>query len=58
MDRPGPRYKSLLHGVNLKNVRIEGEGNESVLDGNGDPYWYKMRRENRDRFTRGMFECR
>ena len=53
-DHAGPRYKSLLQGVHLENVEIRGEGRESVLDGNGDPYWYDMRHEKRDNFTRGM----
>ena len=52
-DHEGPRYKSLLQGVHLENVEIRGEGKESVVDGNGDPYWYDMRHEKRDKNTRG-----
>lgn len=54
-DHPGPRYMSLFQGTGLENVQIEGDGVDSVLDGNGDPYWYQMRSEHRDNHTRGIF---
>ena len=56
-DHPGPRYTSLLHGENLQNVTIQGEGMQSVIDGQGE-YWWDLRRKGLDRFTRGhLFEC-
>ena len=51
-DHPGPRYTSLLHGEQLQNVTIRGQGNTSVLDGQG-AYWWNMRRNKLDQYTRG-----
>jgi hypothetical protein len=51
-DHPGPRYTSLLHGEHLQNVTIRGQGNTSVLDGQG-AYWWNMRRQKLDQYTRG-----
>jgi len=56
-DHKGPRYTSLLHGENLQNVTVQGEGVDSVVDGQGE-YWWNMRRNGLDKFTRGnLFEC-
>ena len=38
-DHPGPRYSSLLHGEHLINVTIQGQGPDSVIDGNGQVWW-------------------
>jgi hypothetical protein len=51
-DHPGPRYTSLLHGEHLENVTIQGEGNSSVLDGQGE-YWWNMHRQKLENYTRG-----
>jgi polygalacturonase len=51
-DHPGPRYTSLLHGEHLRNVTIQGDGEASVLDGQG-AYWWDMRRQKLENFTRG-----
>jgi polygalacturonase len=51
-DHPGPRHTSLIHGEHLQNVTIRGHGNSSVLDGQG-AYWWKLRRQNLDQYTRG-----
>jgi len=34
-----PRFTSLIHGEHLSDVTIRGDGNSSVLDGNGDYWW-------------------
>lgn len=38
-DHQGPRHTSLLHGEYLSNVTIRGEGNQSILDGQGKYWW-------------------
>jgi polygalacturonase len=42
-DHVGPRFTSLLHGEHLQNVSITGDGNSSILNGNGK-YWWDLRK--------------
>ena len=51
-DHPGPRYSSLLHGEHLYNVTIQGQGRQSVIDGNGQSWWDK-RIHGKENITRG-----
>lgn len=38
-SRSGPRYTSLLNGEHLANVTIRGDGNSSIVDGQGSFWW-------------------
>ena len=49
-DHPGPRYTSLLHGEHVEDVAVVGEGETSVLDGNGEYWWDAVHDLN---YTRG-----
>jgi hypothetical protein len=51
-DHKGPRYTSLIHGENLVNVTIQGEGLNSVLDGQGE-YWWNIHHSGNENYTRG-----
>ncbi|XP_047341392.1 probable polygalacturonase [Impatiens glandulifera] len=42
-EHPGPRYGSLIHGQNLKDVVITG--NNGTIDGNGKLWWEKHRKK-------------
>lgn len=48
-NHKGPRYTSLIHGENLINVTIQGEGMNSIIDGQGE-YWWTLQNSN---YTRG-----
>ena len=51
-DHPGPRHSSLLHGEHLENVTIVGQGESSIIDGNGW-IWWKRRLNGDETITRG-----
>uniref|UniRef100_A0A7C9AWA5 Endo-polygalacturonase n=1 Tax=Opuntia streptacantha TaxID=393608 RepID=A0A7C9AWA5_OPUST len=40
-EHPGPRYGSLIHGQNLKDIVITG--NNGTIDGQGQTWWTKYR---------------
>ncbi|KAJ4954226.1 hypothetical protein NE237_031058 [Protea cynaroides] len=42
-EHPGPRYGSLIHGQNLKDVIITGHN--GTIDGQGKAWWVKYRRK-------------
>ena len=48
-DHPGPRRVSLIHGFNLTNVIVTGNG---TIDGNG-PFWWDRHNERVETHTRG-----
>ncbi|KAF9615056.1 hypothetical protein IFM89_021627 [Coptis chinensis] len=49
-ERPGPRYCSLIHGQNLKDVDITGHN--GTIDGQGQTWWTKHRQKVLN-YTRG-----
>ncbi|KAI5415310.1 hypothetical protein KIW84_040668 [Lathyrus oleraceus] len=49
-ERPGPRYGSLIHGQNLKDVVITGHN--GTINGQGQAWWKKFRQK-RLNYTRG-----
>lgn len=48
-DHPGPRRVSFIHGFNLTNVTVTGQG---TIDGNG-PFWWARHRSRIEQYTRG-----
>ncbi|KAF3792315.1 putative polygalacturonase [Nymphaea thermarum] len=42
-EHPGPRYSSLIHGQNLKDVEITGQN--GTIDGQGHVWWRKYRQK-------------
>jgi polygalacturonase len=52
-DHQGPRHTSLLHGEHLANVTIRGAGNSSVIDGQGEYWWYRHLNNLEGNNTRG-----
>lgn len=42
-EHPGPRYGSLIHGQNLRDVVITG--NNGTIDGQGQTWWKKYKRK-------------
>eukprot|EP00040_Diaphanoeca_grandis_P028444 m.164822 g.164822 ORF g.164822 m.164822 type:complete len:453 (-) comp31356_c0_seq3:296-1654(-) len=49
-DHPGPRRVSLIHGFNLTNVTVTGEG---TVDGQGPFWWQRHRTPGVEIYTRG-----
>eukprot|EP00750_Incisomonas_marina_P012519 INCI16927.1.p1 GENE.INCI16927.1~~INCI16927.1.p1 ORF type:complete len:422 (-),score=68.98 INCI16927.1:268-1533(-) len=49
-DHPGPRRSSLIHGVNVSNVKITG--NNGTLDGGGQ-VWWDNHESGKEVYTRG-----
>jgi hypothetical protein len=52
-DHRGPRHTSLLHGEHLSNVTIRGDGNSSIVDGQGAYWWDRHWRLEEHDITRG-----
>ena len=53
-DHPGPRRVSLVHGFNLTNLTLTGEG---TIDGQGQ-FWWDRHNSRVEKYTRGhLIEC-
>lgn len=50
-DHPGPRHTSLVHGENITNVTVMGEG-DACIDGQGQ-VWWEAKRNHSETITRG-----